>query len=104
MRYSKAALHSLSRTSNIPLLNWWLHSPHKLLYDKEVILVSTRYGATASLSWWLESGLEMEYRFFDIEEALEDSVSAKAKERAQRWWEVLGYDTGMSTNEWTRLR
>lgn len=44
----------------------------------------------------------MEYRFFDIEEAIEDSVANK--EEVQRWWEGLGYDVSMSANEWTKVR
>ncbi|ORY81777.1 hypothetical protein BCR35DRAFT_303916 [Leucosporidium creatinivorum] len=104
VRYSKAALHSLSRTGNVPLLDWWLHSRFALLYDKEVILIATRYGQTGALTWWLQSGLEMEYRFFDIEEALEDSVGEVEKERSQRWWEMRGYDVALGTNEWTRIR
>lgn len=48
--------------------------------------------------------MEMEYRFFDIEEALEDSVGEVEKERAQSWWEQRGYEVGLGTNEWTRIR
>lgn len=102
VRYSKAALHSLSRTGNVRLLDWWKHSRFALQYDKEVIIIATRHGQTASLTWWLESGLDMEYRYFDIEEALEDSVAGK--DRAQKWWEALGYDASMNANEWTKLR
>ena len=77
VRYSKAALYSLSKNGNILLLDWWKQSRFTLVYDKEVLINATRYGQTKVLDWWLSSGLDIEYRFFDIEEALEDSCARK---------------------------
>lgn len=101
-KYSKAALFHLSQTGNVELLDWWKNSRHPLLYTGEVLHAATRHGQTGVLSWWRDSGLDIEYRFFDIEEALEDSVNGK--EEAQKWWEAEGYDTGLSTNDWTKIR
>lgn len=67
-----------------------------------MIVVATRFGQTDALTWWLESGEDIEYRFFDIEEALEDSVNAK--ESTTEWWERRGYRTGLSGSEWTKVR
>lgn len=103
--YSKAALFHLSKVGNVALLDWWKSSRFPLLFDKEVIVAATRYGQTSALAWWWDSGLEIEYRFFDIEEALEDSLNGK--EETQKWWEGKGYVpslTGPALSEWTRPR
>lgn len=102
VRYSKAALYSLSKNGNVKLLDWWKQSRFNLVYDKEVLINATRYGQTRVLDWWLNSGLDIEYRFFDIEEALEDSVANK--EETQKWWEGLGYNTGLGANTWMKPR
>lgn len=102
VRYSKAALYSLSKNGNILLLDWWKQSRFTLVYDKEVLINATRYGQTKVLDWWLSSGLDIEYRFFDIEEALEDSCARK--EETQRWWESLGYNTSLGANTWMKPR
>ncbi|GAA6040878.1 hypothetical protein JCM8097_003163 [Rhodosporidiobolus ruineniae] len=104
-RYSKAALYTLSKSGNIPLLEWWRTSRFPLAYDKEVLVVATRHARTDVLDWWASSGLDVEFRFFDIEEALEDCVAdERGKERVQRWWEERGYDPQMGANQWMRLR
>ncbi|GAA5942167.1 uncharacterized protein JCM15063_002027 [Sporobolomyces koalae] len=102
VRYSKAALYSLSKNGNVRLLDWWQASRFSLVYDKEVLINATRYGQTTVLDWWLHSGLDIEYRFFDIEEALEDSVANK--EQTQKWWEHLGYNTSLGANTWMKPR
>ncbi|GAA6006770.1 hypothetical protein JCM10207_009091 [Rhodosporidiobolus poonsookiae] len=103
-RYTKAALAALSKQGNHLLLTWWLHSRFPLTYDKEVLAIATRYGRVEVLEWWATSGQDVEFRFFDIEEALEDCVaSEQAKEAVLRWWERRGYDTGMGANQCVRL-
>ncbi|BGP48213.1 hypothetical protein JCM10450v2_004085 [Rhodotorula kratochvilovae] len=102
VRYSKVALHHISKMGNIALLNWWASSQYALAYDKEVLVVATQFGQVAALQWWADSGLDIEYRFFEIEEALEDSVANK--EETQKWWEVRGYDNNLSTNAWMKVR
>lgn len=101
-RYSKAALYTLSKTGNIPLLTWWLRSRFPLSFDKEVLTIATRFGQTRVLQWWLESGVEIEYRFFDIEEAIEDCVGDR--DAVTRWWEERGYNARMGANQWMRMR
>ncbi|GAA5850325.1 hypothetical protein JCM8547_001832 [Rhodosporidiobolus lusitaniae] len=104
-RYSKAALYTLSKSSNLPLLTWWRNSRFPLAYDKEVLVIATRYARTDVLDWWATSGLDVEFRFFDIEEALEDCVAdEEGKGRVQRWWEGRGYDAQMGANQWMRMR
>lgn len=108
-RYSKAALYTLSKSGNLTLLSWWLHSRFPLAYDKEVLLIATRYARVEVLSWWAraaaEGRVELEFRFFDIEEALEDCVAGEeGKEGVLRWWEGRGYNAQMGANQWMRTR
>ncbi|GAA5897321.1 hypothetical protein JCM8208_003786 [Rhodotorula glutinis] len=104
VRYSKVALHHISKTGNIALLDWWRAHQDRfaLAYDKEVLVVATQFGQVAALEWWAASGLDIEYRFFEVEEALEDSVANK--EETQKWWERRGYDNNLSTNAWMKVR
>ncbi|KAK4053882.1 hypothetical protein OIO90_003719 [Microbotryomycetes sp. JL221] len=105
VRYSKQALHSISRSGNVKLLDWWKASKFMLDYDKEVIIIATRHGQTKALTWWLESGLDLEFRFFDIEAALEDAVVDDGDHDAVvKWWEDLGYNENMHASEWSKLR
>ncbi|GAA5985817.1 hypothetical protein JCM11641_006217, partial [Rhodosporidiobolus odoratus] len=104
-KYTKAALYSLSKSGNLPLLAWWRSSRFPLAYDKEVLIVATRYARVDVLEWWGNSGLDVEFRFFDVEEALEDCVGCEVeKEKVQDWWEKRGYDTIMGANSWMRMR
>ncbi|BGP16216.1 hypothetical protein JCM10213_007073 [Rhodosporidiobolus nylandii] len=104
-KYSKAALYTLSKLGNLRSLTWWLSSPFPLAYDAQVLVIATRYARVDVLEWWASSGLDVEFRFFDIEEALEDCVAdGEGKERVVRWWERRGYDTIMGANQWMRLR
>ncbi|GAA5908853.1 hypothetical protein JCM6882_005468 [Rhodosporidiobolus microsporus] len=105
-RYSKAALYTLSKSGNVASLQWWASSRFPLAYDKEVLAIATRFGRVDVLEWWATlSDLDVEFRFFDIEEALEDCVADEgAKERVLRWWEERGYDPLMGANQWMRMR
>ena len=76
------------------------------MYDVEVLKVATKNGHTSALQWWLDSGLDLEYRFFDIEESLEDCCleEGAGRERVELWWERLGWASGMGADAWTRCR
>jgi len=95
-KYSKAALYHLSVVGNIACLDWWAKAAtasenrFRLLYDKDVIIGATKHGKIAALQWWLDSGLEITYRGFDIEEALEDAISTKARTASLLWWAKHG--------------
>lgn len=95
-------MHHLSATGNIALLDWWKASRFALLYDHDALKLATKFGQVASLEWWLQSGLELEYRFFDIEEAIEDNVVGRHE--VQEFWEGLGYASALSTSDWTKAR
>ena len=60
------------------------------MYDKDVIIGATKYGQVAALEWWVSSGLTITFRPFDIEEAIEDAVTASAREASEEWWKLHG--------------
>jgi hypothetical protein len=97
-RYTKAALYFLSSTGNTRLLSWWREQTRfPLRCDKDVLMTATKHGQVAALQWWADSGLRIEYRLFDVEEALEDSIDGK--EEARRWWLGHGYQPEMGVVE-----
>jgi len=101
-KYSKMALYHLSCKGNIALLEWWRTSDFPLLYDKDALVGATKHGQTAALDWWLTSGLKIPYRFFDIEEALEDAVTGT--EETQAWWEKRGFSESADLTESAKVR
>jgi len=102
-KYSKAALYSLSCSGNISKLDWWLNQNRfPLLYDKEVLIAATKYGQVESLQWWKDSKLEIEYRLFDIEAALEDAVAND--QETLKWWAENGYQDSAGITDWMRNR
>ncbi|GAA96716.1 uncharacterized protein L969DRAFT_54643 [Mixia osmundae IAM 14324] len=96
-KYSKSALYHLSCRGNIDLLNWWRSSRFRLIYDKDVLVGATKHGQTDALQWWHESGLPIQFRFFDIEEALEDAVAGpEGRAASLAWWTRRGFDSASS--------
>lgn len=100
--YTKMALYHASCVGATAILDWWAHSRLPLVYDKECLVGATRQGRVDSLNWWLASTLPMSYTFFDIEEAIEDSVSGR--EDVERWWTEHGLRSQGSAQNWTRTR
>jgi len=101
--HSKTALYHLSCVGNVDSLNWWRDSKFKMLYDKDVIIGATKHGQTQALEWWIDSGLEITYRPFDIEEALEDAINDAARERSQNWWRRHGLSGSSRATEMMRI-
>ncbi|GAA5991281.1 hypothetical protein JCM11641_000411, partial [Rhodosporidiobolus odoratus] len=116
LHYSEAALSSATIKRQVPTLECWKKSGLKLRIGNvldfasmegsdEVLVIATRYARVEALEWWAQSGLAVEFRFFDIEEALEDCLAAEGeKEKTLAWWEARGYDTIMGANAWMRMR
>ncbi|CAD6566277.1 MAG: hypothetical protein CYPHOPRED_000542 [Cyphobasidiales sp. Tagirdzhanova-0007] len=100
--YTKMALYHLSSTGNIKLLQWWKDSRLPLVYDKEVLVGATKQGKIESLEWWLRSELPVSYTFFDIEEAIEDSVAGR--EAVELWWCKHGLRSYANAQNWTKSR
>lgn len=103
-KYSRAAMYHLSCRGDTSLLEWWrTDSGLPLKYDKDVLTGATKHGRVHSLEWWRTSGLELEYRFFDVEEAIEDAVVGTDDVAA--WWRERGFEQGRITmHDWMKVR
>lgn len=75
----------------------------KMIFDNQVLVGPTKNGHDNVLEWWRLSGLRVEFKTCDIEEALEDAVSG-AEERVRRWWARNGLNLGVGTSEWMKIK
>ncbi|KAF2123932.1 flavo protein [Dothidotthia symphoricarpi CBS 119687] len=75
----------------------------KMLFDTQVLVGPTKMGYAHVLEWWKRSGLRVEYKTCDIEEALEDGVEGVRGEEVRRWWALNGLNLGVGTSEWMRI-
>lgn len=75
----------------------------KMIFDNQVLVGPTKNGHDNVLEWWRRSGLRVEFKTCDIEEALEDAVSG-AEERVRRWWARNGLNLGVGTSEWMKIK
>jgi hypothetical protein len=76
----------------------------KMLFDSLVLVGPTKMGHADVLEWWKRSGLRVEYKTCDIEEALEDGVEGERGEGVRRWWAGNGLNLGVGTSEWMRVK
>ncbi|KAF2149380.1 flavo protein [Myriangium duriaei CBS 260.36] len=76
----------------------------KMTFDNQVLVGATKLGHVAVLEWWKRSGLRVEYKTCDVEEALEDGVEGKKGEEVKRWWAKNGLNLGVGTSEWMRSK
>jgi len=83
---------------------WYSLRREKLIYDNQVLVLATKMGHVDVLKWWKRSGLRVEYKICDIEEALEDGVDDVRGEQVRRWWAVNGLNLGVGTSEWMRTK
>lgn len=102
-KHSKTALYALSCSGHIEGLNWWWTSGLPLLFDKEVLLGATKHGQVAALQWWMDRDVSLEFRFFDIEEALEEETAPNTAETLN-WWSQHGYQADSEVTEWMKVR
>lgn len=95
-----------STHGHVRVLELWhrLKGP-KMIFDSQVLVGPTRSGYDHVLEWWRCSGLRVEFKTCDIEEALEDADPVSgAEERVRRWWARNGLNLGVGTNEWMRTK
>ncbi|KAF2091609.1 hypothetical protein K490DRAFT_70418 [Saccharata proteae CBS 121410] len=92
-----------STHGHVDILAFW-HSLHgeKMIYDNQVLVGATKMGHAHVLEWWKRSGLRVEYKICDIEEALEDGVEGDKGQEVRRWWARNGLNLGVATSEWMR--
>jgi len=87
------------------ILDYWRKlRGEKILFDNQVLVGPTKMGHADVLEWWKRSGLRVEYKTCDIEEALEDGVEGEAGEAVRRWWARNGLNLGVGTSEWMRVK
>jgi hypothetical protein len=102
--HAESVARIASTHGHVPVLKLWHRlKGSKLIFDNQVLVGATKNGHVDVLEWWKRSGLRVEFKTCDIEEALEDAVSG-AEERVRRWWEQNGLNLGIETNEWMKVK
>ena len=77
----------------------------KMVFDNQVLVGATKNGHADVLEWWKQSGMRVEYKTCDIEEAMEDSaVGGDREDQVRQWWERNGLNLGVGTNEWMKVK
>ena len=84
---------------------WYDLKGSKVIFDNQVLVGATKNGHVDVLEWWKRSGLRVEYKSCDIEEAMEDSsVGGEREDAVRHWWEWNGLNLGAGTNEWMKVK
>ncbi|KAK5148568.1 hypothetical protein LTR04_000617 [Oleoguttula sp. CCFEE 6159] len=94
-----------STHGHIPILSLW-HAlkSDKMIFDNQVLVGATKMGHADVLEWWKNSGLRVEYKTCDVEEALEDGLEGRRGEEVRRWWARNGLNLGIGTSEWMKTK
>ena len=94
-----------SHHGHTDILDYWRAlRGEKMLFDNQVLVGPTKMGHANVLEWWKRSGLRVEYKTCDIEEALEDGVEGEKGNSVKRWWAMNGLNLGVGTSEWMRIK
>jgi len=94
-----------STHGHVHILDFWRKlRGEKMLFDNQVLVGATKMGHADVLEWWKKSGLRVEYKTCDIEEALEDGVEGEKGRVVRRWWARNGLNLGVGTSEWMRTK
>jgi len=94
-----------STHGHVLILDFWRKlRGEKMLFDNQVLVGATKMGHADVLEWWKKSGLRVEYKTCDIEEALEDGVEGEKGRVVRRWWARNGLNLGVGTSEWMRTK
>jgi hypothetical protein len=84
---------------------WYDLKGGKIIYDNSVLPLATKHGWIAVLDWWRCSGLKVEYRICDVEEALEDGFEGQRGVEMRSWWARNGLNLGsLGTSEWMKTK
>ena len=76
----------------------------KMIFDNQVLVGATKSGNVKVLEWWRQSGLKVEYKTCDVEEALEDGFEGERGVEVRRWWARNGLNLGVGTSEWMKTK
>ncbi|PGH09132.1 hypothetical protein GX51_00886 [Blastomyces parvus] len=102
--HAESVTRIASNHGHVPVLDFWhRRKREKLIFDNQVLVGATKNGHVEVLEWWKRSGLPVEFKTCDIEEALEDAVSG-VEQRVRRWWARNGLNLGVGTNEWMMVK
>ncbi|KAF3492358.1 uncharacterized protein GIQ15_01875 [Arthroderma uncinatum] len=102
--YTESVARIASTHGHVPVLElWYKLKGSKMIFDNQVLVGATKNGHVDVLEWWRRSGLHVEFKTCDIEEALEDAISG-TEERVRRWWERNGLNLGVGTSEWMKVK
>jgi hypothetical protein len=102
--HAESVARIASTHGHVAVLDLWNRlKGSKLIFDNQVLVGATKNGHVDVLEWWRRSGLRVEFKTCDIEEALEDAVSG-SEERVRQWWERNGLNLGVGTSEWMKVK
>ncbi|EFR04923.1 hypothetical protein MGYG_07925 [Nannizzia gypsea CBS 118893] len=102
--YTESVARIASTHGHVHVLElWYKLKGTKMIFDNQVLVGATKNGHVDVLEWWRRSGLHVEFKTCDIEEALEDAITG-AEERVRRWWERNGLNLGVGTSEWMKVK
>lgn len=86
------------------LRTWHELKGSKMIFDNQVLVGATKSGNVKVLEWWKQSGLKVEYKTCDVEEALEDGHEGERGMEVRRWWARNGLNLGVGTSEWMKTK
>ncbi len=95
-----------STHGHVNVLELWRElKASKMIFDNQVLVGATKNGHADVLEWWKSrSGMRVEYKTCDIEEAMEDSLGASGEGEVREWWERNGLNLGVGTSEWMKVK
>ncbi|KAB8227529.1 hypothetical protein ETB97_010729 [Aspergillus alliaceus] len=104
--HAESVARIASTHGHVHVLDFWYRlKGAKMIFDSQVLVGPTKNGHDNVLEWWRRSGLRVEFKTCDIEEALEDAdPSSGAEERVRRWWARNGLNLGVGTSEWMKTK
>ncbi|KAL3470750.1 hypothetical protein BJX99DRAFT_41366 [Aspergillus californicus] len=104
--HAESVARIASTHGHVHVLDFWYKlKGAKMIFDCQVLVGPTKNGHDNVLEWWRRSGLRVEFKTCDIEEALEDADPVSgAEERVRRWWAHNGLNLGVGTSEWMKTK
>jgi hypothetical protein len=94
-----------SNHGHVDILQLWHEvKGDKMIFDNQVLVGATKMANVRVLEWWKQSGLKVEYKTCDIEEALEDGLEGSRGLDVRRWWVRNGLNLGVGTSEWMKTK
>ncbi|KAK4549499.1 hypothetical protein LTR36_006496 [Oleoguttula mirabilis] len=94
-----------STHGHVDILQLWHElKGSKMIFDNQVLVGATKSGHVGVLEWWRRSGLKVEYKTCDVEEALEDGDEGQRGMEVRRWWARNGLNLGVGTSEWMKTK